>query len=361
METLFSENQWHVWLPLGVLGVAAIVLLLRVLERGRKTRLEQVVEAQLAPRLLPGYDQRVRRPLFWLTVIGFAALFLALAQPRWGQAWVEIEKRTRDIIILFDTSESMNAANPKPSRLIRAKQKVESLLDLCPGDRFGLIAFSGGAALQCPLTLDHAYFRSVLGAVDTDTLSAEGTDIEAALKEAKNVFEEDAERSSDAAKASRAIILISDGEQVTGDAVKAAQSLSEIADIFVLAAGSLDGATVMPPSWNQGARVAEDVKSPHVSKLDETTLRSVARNADAFLPLMPSNEDVERLANQLEQLTSRTMASEVRNRLINRYQWPLGLAIICFAAEGFWLAAMPSIRRWRMHRDSDGGEAEAHA
>lgn len=349
------------WLPLGAVALTALAFLLRGFERNRRARIEQVVEAKLAPRLLPGYDDGVRKPLFWFTMIGFAALVLALAQPRFGQAWVEVEKRTRDVLILIDTSESMNAANPKPSRLVRAKQKVESLLELCPADRFGLIAFSGGAALQCPLTLDHAYFRAVLDAVDTDTLSAEGTDIEAAMREARNVFEEDAERAGGSEKASRAILLISDGEQVTGDALDAAQELAKIADVFVLAVGSTEGASVMPPSWNQGTRVSEDYNAPHVSVIDETTLRAVARDENAFVPLMPSNEDVQKLAKEFERLTSRTLASELRNRLINRYQWPLGVAIVCFMAEGLWVAAMPRLRTWRMRRSGAPAEDAAHA
>lgn len=361
MESLFSESQWHLWLPLGAVALTALAFLMRGFERARRARLEQVVEAKLAPRLLPGYDDGVRRPLFWFTMIGFASLVLALAQPRFGQAWVEIEKRTRDVLILFDTSESMNAANPRPSRLIRAKQKVESLLELCPADRFGLIAFSGGAALQCPLTLDQAYFRAVLDAVDTDSLSAEGTDIEAAMREARNVFEEDAARAGGSERASRAILLISDGEQVSGDALKAAQSLSEIADVFVLAVGSTDGASVTPPSWNQGTRISKEFNVPHVSVLDETTLRAVARDDSAFVALTPSNEDVQRLAKEFERLTSRTLESELRNKLINRYQWPLSVAIFCFMAEGLWLAAMPYLRAWRMRRPAPATEGAGHA
>src|SRR5690606_517243 len=143
----------------------------------------------------------------------------------WGQSWVNIERGSRDVLILLDTSESMNAANPLPSRLDRARQKIEAMLASNPADRFGLIAFSGAAALQCPLTLDHGYFRSVLSAVGTDVLSEEGTDITEALRTAIAVYEDDIALTGEENRHGRAIMLISDGEQVSGDAVSIAAEI----------------------------------------------------------------------------------------------------------------------------------------
>lgn len=361
MSELFSESQWQVWLPLGAVVVAALAFMLRRMERLREQRLARVVDAALASRLLPGYDARVRRPLFWLTVLGAAALVLALLQPRWGQGWVDVAKTSRDIMIVLDTSESMNAANPRPSRLVRARQKIQALMERCPGDRFGLIAFSGAASLQCPLTLDHAYLRAVLDAVDTDTLSAEGTDIAAALREAYDAFKDDAERSGEAGKGSRAILLISDGEQVTGDAEKAAKDAAAIADLFVLAIGTPEGATVSQPTWKQREGQQGEAQAAHHSKLDENTLRAVVQNDDAYVPMSAGNDDVDRMHRELDRVSARAVASGVRNRMINRYQWPLAFAIACFAGEGVWLAFMPRIRAWRLRRDARKTPEPNHA
>lgn len=350
MGSLFSQEQWQLWLPLSGVALAVFAFVLRAYERRRAVRLGRVVEAQLAPRLLAGYDEGVRRPLFWLAVFGFAALLLAVAQPRIGQAWVEVEKRSRDILIVLDTSESMNAADPAPSRLARARQKIESLVERAPADRFGLVAFAGAAALQCPLTLDHNYFRAVLDAVNTDTLSIKGSDLAAGLLQAVDVFEEEA-KGGEGGGGSRAILLISDGEQVSGDAARAAQRAAEVADIFVLAIGSGEGATVVRPDWLRlaGATGPDRV---HHSKLNPDTLQAVARDPRAYVPLTPDNSDVERLYEQLDELGSRAVASEVRERMTNRYQWPLALALLCFAAEGAWIVLMPRVRVWRMRQPS---------
>ncbi|HNR31717.1 MAG TPA: VWA domain-containing protein [Candidatus Hydrogenedentes bacterium] len=350
MSALFSDTQWHLWLPLGAAALVMLALVLRRMETRRRVRLERVVDARLLPRLLPGYDAGVRRPLFWLTLIGFAALILAITQPRWGQAWVEVEKHSRDVLVLLDTSESMNAADLRPSRLVRARQKIQSLLERCSGDRFGLIAFAGGAALQCPLTLDHAYFRGVLDAVDTNTLSAKGTDIAAALREAAEVFREDAGRTGDAGKGSRAILVVSDGEHVSGDVLKVAEEAAAYAEILVLAVGTEEGAIVPPPVTQGRERVAPEFLQPHHARLDGETLRTVARDYNAYVALSASNDDVDRLQRELERLSGRAQASALRNRLINRYQWPLSVAIVCFVAEGLWLGVMPYVRVWRLRR-----------
>ena len=348
MQSLFSQDQWTFWLPAGLVALVALVWVLRRYERRRDIRLRRVVEAQLAPRLLHGYDARIRRPLFWFSILGFAALLVAIAQPRWGEAWVKVEKRSRDVLVLLDVSESMNAADPKPTRIDRARQKIESLLEMAPADRFGLVAFAGAAELQCPLTLDHNYFRAVLDAVDTNTLSAEGTDLAAALREAVTVFEDDA-KEREGGEGSRAILIISDGETVSGNAKEAASRAAEVADIYALAIGSSEGATVMRPDWMRNAMGGATDRS-HLSMLDSATLQSVVTSRNGFAALTGDNSDIEKLYKQFDALSARSVSGSLRERMTNRYQWPLALALLCFGGEGLWIVLMPYLRVWRMRR-----------
>ena len=350
-------------------GVAVLVLaywVLRALERRHANRLHAFVEAELAPRLLEGYDARLRRPLSWFTLAGLAFLLLAFAQPRWGEAWVEKVRASRDVLVVLDTSESMNAENPLPSRLERARQKVEALMRHSPGDRFGLIVFSGDAVLQCPLTSDHAYFMSVLQAVDTDTMTIEGTNIAAALEEALAVFEQDARESGQRDPLSRAVLLISDGEEVQGEAVAAAKPLAQEAVLYVLGIGTPEGISVHFPEWMlQYARVPHD-KRAHLSKLDEKTLSQIALASDlgVYVRSTPDNSDIEHVLQEMEGLRAQAVSSELRMHLVNRYRWPLAAGLFCFAAEGFWIALMPVLRRWRLRKAANGeaaGEEQAYA
>ncbi|HOZ49003.1 MAG TPA: VWA domain-containing protein [Candidatus Hydrogenedentes bacterium] len=355
---IFPFRELHWWLGLAVIVMAVVVVGLRAFERRRRGRLARFVDASLAPRLLLGYDAAVRRPLFWLPVFGIAAMALVFAQPHWGQAWRQIRKQSHDIVICLDTSESMRAANPLPTRMERARQKIGSLVDRASGDRFALVAFSGAASLQCPLTLDHGYFKAVLGAVNTDTVSAEGTDIAEALRAAVDTFKAEAEQSGVWNRDTRAILLISDGEQVSGDAIEEAEKASEYARVYVIGVGDPNGAEITLPEWMGQYTDGKRVDKTHLSRLDEETLEKVGlAGKGGYIRTTPDNGDVNQIYDHLTSLTARTVSSDVRLRLVNRYQWPLAVAILCFAGEGLWLALMPWIRRWRMRREL-GVEAE---
>lgn len=340
----FPMGQAPLWIAAGVGVVLLFMWLLTRLEHRRTARVHRFVAEALAPRLLAGYDVRRRKPLYWLTVLGLVFLLIALAQPRWGKSWGGTARSGRDILVLLDTSESMNAADPLPNRLTRARQKIAAIMERCPADRFGLIAFSGGANLQCPLTLDHAYFRTILDVTDTDSLSEEGTDIAAAFYEAQRTFEEDIEESGQNNREARTLLLISDGEVVTGDQLAAAREIAPYATIHVMGIGGPEGASVTYTGPDYGRRGwANEV---HHSKLDEQNLTEIAKiGGGVYVRTTPSNADVDRLKAEFDALQSQTTEGDLRYSYVNRYRWPLSAAILCFAAEGLWLALLPWLRR----------------
>jgi len=349
----FPNSSLPFWMGALALATVALVFALRALERRRQSRLGRFADSSLVPRLLVGYDAAVRRPLNLLATGGFILLALALFQPHWGQAWQEVSQTSRDVLILLDTSESMRATNPLPDRLERAKQEITSLLERAPGDRFGLVAFSGAAALQCPLTLDQGYFRAVLNAVDTNTISREGTDIASALREAIVVFEEEQERTGDYDRNSRGVLLISDGEQVSGDAVAVAEQLSEYARVFVIGVGNPDGAVVSVPNWMGAYSNRLRGNETHVSRLDEDTLMRVATAGNgAYARSQVDSWEIDQIYERFKSLAARDVSGALRLRLVNRYQWPLAGAILCLVGEGLWLVVMPWLRRWRLWRRS---------
>ena len=348
---IFPLRQLHWWLGLAILVLGGIVFALVYLERRRRARLELFVDARLAPRLLLGYDGSVRRPLFWLPVIGFAGLALAFAQPHWGQAWQKVRQQSHDIVVCLDVSASMNAANPLPTRLDRAKQKVFSILDRTPGDRFGVIAFAGMPAMQAPLTHDQGYLKSVLSTVDTDTVSQEGTDIAAAIRDAVKVFKDEGQITGVVDNNSRAILVISDGEQVSGDAVAEAEKAAAFARVFVIGVGDPNGTEIRLTGVHAQAHQGDRGEKAHLSKLDEETLKKLALSGKgAYIRSTPDNTDIDQIYENIVKLTAYASSSDIRFQLVNRYQWPLAIAFLCFAAEGAWIALMPWVRSVRMRR-----------
>ena len=325
----------------GVVVLALLGWLLSVLERRRSGRLADFADHALLERLVAGHAPWLRKPLNLFVLLGTACLLVALAGPRWGVSEVGTRRGSREILVLLDTSESMNAVNPAPSRLARAQSKIGALLEACPGDRFGLIAFSGAAVLQCPFTRDHAYFKTILQSVTTDTLTEEGTSIESALVEAERLFE--GERgASGAAAGDRLILLVSDGESPEAGAEAAARRLASSGRIAVMGIGDAEGAVVSLPQWMERSRHAPSGAHTHLSRLNEEALADIALSGGGvYVRSTLSGEDLAVIQREMAYLDGIVGSDDARSRQVNRYRWPLVAAIIFFAAEGLWLVWMP--------------------
>ncbi|MEE3253071.1 MAG: VWA domain-containing protein, partial [Nitrospinota bacterium] len=166
----------------------------------------------------------------------FLFLFIALTRPQWGYQWEDYKQEGVDIIIALDVSRSMLAKDIKPTRLERAKRKISDLLNMLKGDRIGLVAFAGTSFVQCPLTLDYAAARIFLNAIDTDLIPVQGTAIGDALRKSTNAFRTQENKS-------RAIILITDGEDQTGQAMEAAEEAKKAGvKVFTIGIGKEIGA-----------------------------------------------------------------------------------------------------------------------
>ena len=345
-EFSFAYGYAGPWLIGGIVGVLLIAWGLVRLERAHTLRIHQFIDQHLAARLVVGGNAGYRKPIFWFTLIGFMCLMLALAQPRWGVDRIPQMKRSHDLLFVLDISESMLAEVPEPNRLERAKQKIDSIVARSPGNRYGLIAFSGEAALMCPLTLDQGYFRTVLAAVDTDSVSLEGTDIAKALEMATELYAEQHELTGDSVSGAQAIILISDGEQLDGDGVKQAKAAGKLARLHVIGVGDPRGTEV---TFNNRWGIRTDAPAgsmTHLSKLDENTLSRIAiEGGGGYIRSTSSNRDVDEMDQLIQELFTRDVEGEMTETLVNRYQWPLAMAILLFMAEGVWLVLLPYLRR----------------
>jgi Ca-activated chloride channel family protein len=364
MNTGFTFAQGYGW-PTVVVGVIAVVgfaAILIYLERNHVKRIHTFIDLRLARRLQTGGEAVKRKPLFWLTLTGVVFAFIALAQPHWGMKMEEEVQRSHDLLFVLDVSESMLAENPIPSRLERAKQKISSILDRTAGDRYGLIAFSGSAELMCPLTLDQGYFRTILNAVDTDSISLEGTDISTAIELATATYQDQSNSTGETNANSRAIILISDGEQVEGDAVSLATIAGEYARVYVIGVGDPRGTEITYTNRLGRRSTVMNGAAPHISKLDEATLSQIAiEGGGGYIRSTASNRDVEELYGLISQLFTRDVEGEMSERLMNRFQWPLAVAIFCFMAEGFWLVLLPWLRKDEDEYGEQATGEKAHA
>ena len=151
---------------------------------------------------------------FALLLCALAFAIVALAQPRWGYTYDDTKRKGLDLIFAVDTSRSMLSNDLQPNRLDRVKLATQDLVNELQGDRVGLIAFAGRAFLQAPLTIDYGAAVEAINDLDTNTIPEGGTNISEAIALAANTY-------GKSAVGNRALIIFTDGEELSGDAAEA--------------------------------------------------------------------------------------------------------------------------------------------
>lgn len=263
--------------------------------------------------------------------LSFTLLFLllALTRPQWGYQWEDIQQEGVDIIIALDVSRSMLAEDIKPNRLERAKRKISDLLNMMKGDRVGLVAFAGTSFVQCPLTLDYSAARIFLNAIDTDLIPIQGTALGDALRKSIKAFRTEE-------KKSKAIILITDGEDQTGQALEAAKEAKEAGvKVFTIGIGKEIGAPL--PNPNQaGGFLKNDKGEVILTKLDETTLQQISlQTGGSYVRSVTGDIDLKTIyLDQINQnLEKKKFKSERRKIWQERFQWFIFPALLFLLYE----------------------------
>lgn len=311
---------WLLWL------LVPLVALLWWSGRRRREALLRFADEDLLPRLLPaaraGSGLRIA-----LLAGAFGLLILSAAGPRWGFQWEQVNRRGVDLVVALDLSRSMLAEDSKPDRLTAAKREIRDLLDLLQGDRIALVAFAGTAYIQCPLTLDAYALEVFLDQMHPNRMDVGGTDLAAAVRASVAAFPEDE-------RAGRAVLLITDGEDHSGELAKAAEEARQAgAHVFVVGMGAPEGA---PIPDGRGGFVKEGGKVV-LSKLDEAALEELALTTEGtYVRSQPGDLDLRTLyLDDIKgRLEARDLTSSRQRRWEERFQWALLPAILLLLLEG---------------------------
>jgi Ca-activated chloride channel family protein len=291
-------------------------------------RLEKFVAARLLPRLA-GTVNRGRRILrFILLLLVLGLVIVSLARPRWGYAYDEVKRKGLDLLLAVDVSRSMLSNDVQPNRLERVKLATQDLINELQGDRVGLIAFAGRAFLQAPLTIDYDAAVDSINELDTRIIPEGGTNISDAIALAVRTF-------GKSATGNRGLIIFTDGEELSGDAVRAAKAAADAGvRIFTIGVGTASGSLIPIQGENGGTAFVKDAKGEVVkSKLDEARLGEIAKAADGFyLHLENGPQTMKKLvAEGLGKMQQADINARLSRRPIERYEWPLSAAIVLFA------------------------------
>jgi len=320
----FGAPQW-LW---GLLLVPALIALFIRAERRGVLRLREFVSARLLPQLA-GSVNRPRRVLrFALQLAGLALATISLAQPRWGYTFEDVKRKGLDLLIAVDTSRSMLSNDVQPNRLERVKLAARDLINELQGDRVGLIAFAGRAFLQAPLTIDYEAVMESINDLDTKTIPEGGTNISEAISLATQSF-------GKSAVGNRALAIFTDGEELSGDAVKSAKAAADAGvRIFTIGVGTPAGSLIPVNGEDGGTAFVKDSAGQVVkSKLDDKRLREIAQAAGGFyLHLENGPRTMQQIYTEgLAKMQAAEMDVRLSRRPIERYEWPLGAALIALA------------------------------
>jgi Ca-activated chloride channel homolog len=315
-----------------VLGLAAIFVglawwgLARA-RRGRRRSLAAFGEESLfaATSVLPSSRAGLVRS--GLQVAAIALGLVALARPQLGERPASLPHSGRDVLVMLDLSRSMNAVDQSTSRLVVAKNAIAQVLAAVPENRAGLIVFGGSAFLQLPLTENHAAFQRFLAAATSDDLGDPTTDLSNALSAAATAFEHDGERGY------QSVLIASDGESVAGDMTLPLARLKKAGiPVFGIGVGSIQGSPV-PADTSAGAEKwhRDHIGRVVVSRLEEGDLRRAAQETGGVYG-RATPDALQRLSAELARMEKRILSSRGSAERIDRFQWPLALALLTLVA-----------------------------
>lgn len=333
------KNLYFGWL---LLLIPVLLLLYGLSVYFRSKRIARFGDANLMKPLMP----LVSRFRGWVKIIiicGVIFFFtLALMQPRAGQVIAEVKSKGAEVIIALDVSNSMLANDFTPTRLERSKLAISRLVENLKGDRIGLIVFAGDAYVQLPVTNDYMSAKIFLNAINTSIMSRQGTDIAKAIELAMKSF---SSQSGD----SRALIIITDGENHEGNPVE----MAEIAHhngitIHTIGIGSTEGKPIVMPD---GSMLKDNNGDIVMSRLDQNTLKLVASAGGGTTTIATQTDlGLDAILQNIREMEKKELLSEQFKSYYDFFYIPLTLALLLLILDSIILESRNKLLRKFLNR-----------
>lgn len=291
---------------------------------GRRRRLRRFGDEALVNELMPSWS---RGKLWVRTVLLSLAFFffvIGLSRPQIGAKLKDHKIKGAEIMIVLDVSNSMLAQDYSPDRLERAKLAISRITDKLKDDRIGLIVFAGTSFVQLPITSDYVSAKMFLNSISTESIPIQGTAIGDAISTAVRGFSAQSEHS-------RAIIVITDGENHEDDAVAAAKQAAEAGiKVYTIGVGSADG----QPIPMNGELLKDKDGNIVVTRLDEVTLRKVASaGGGAYVHAGNDEFGLTPFISDIRKMEDEEYNSVVFEEYNEQFMYFLGIALVFFVLE----------------------------
>ena len=290
----------------------------------RTARIRKFGDEELVKQLMPSYSKSkvwLRLSLFSVAFFFFA---IGLSRPQIGAKLKEHETRGAEIMIVLDVSNSMLAEDYSPNRLERAKLAISRLVDKLRDDRIGLIVFAGNSFVQLPVTTDYVSAKMFLNTITTESVPIQGTAIGDAINTAMRSFSAQSEKS-------RAIIIITDGENHEDDPVAAARQAAEMGvRVFTIGVGSPEG----KPIPMNGELLKDKEGNIVVTRLDESVLKDVAAAGNGVYVRAGNTEfGLNPIIDDIRKMEDERYNSIVFEEYDEQFMYFMGIALFFFVLE----------------------------
>ncbi|OHE67510.1 MAG: hypothetical protein A2Z99_16570 [Treponema sp. GWB1_62_6] len=290
-------------------------------------------------------DLRLRHTLSSLFfMLSFAALIVALAGPRWSERLATEYRRGLDVAIALDLSRSMDAGDGTPTRMASAVALARATVQACPSVRFAVALGKGAGFLAVPLTDDDESVLSLLSSVSSSSLTSAGTDLERLLDAATSSF-------PPSSPARKLVVILSDGEALSGSLPAAVDRASESGAIIAsVAFGSTEGSPLAPApngalpggassegasSEGASSEGASSGGAGIVSSRREQPLRDAAARTGGIFLDGDSRDAADRLVAFIGSLSSGGTVAGSRRESVSRRAEFIVLALLLFGASKF--------------------------
>lgn len=347
-----------IWLLFGAATVTILVALLARAEHLRTRALALLAGARFGAARAGLPSTLRRRVRILLMAFAVAMGFVALARPQKGVRWETAERTGTDVLLVVDTSHSMDADDVRPTRLERSKLAIHDFVDRFPENRVGLVAFAGDAFVQSPMTLDHSALLETVDALDTSIVARGGTNIGRAIDVATDALATEPDNQ-------KAMVLLSDGEDLEGEGIAEAKRAGAAGIVVDTIGVGSPGGELVPQKDERGRAIGivrDESGKPVRSHLDEAGLRAIADAAHGtYQPLGVDGRGLDRLyAESLKARTHHAASSRTHRVYDEWFRIPLGLALGAVVLEA--LLALPwrrASRSWRKKRSRAAATATA--
>ena len=287
-------NIEMLWLGISI-PVFIVAYILYTLRKRRQ--LEAFGDKELVEALMPNASRVRPNVKFSLLMVALTFLIIAVARPQWGQNEHTEKRQGIEAIIALDISNSMLAEDVAPNRLDRAKQMLSKLIDRMTDDKVGVVVFAGDAFVQLPITCDYVSAKMFLNSIKPSLIKTQGTAIGQALSTSIRCFGEQSD-------ASRAIILITDGENHEDDAVAVATRAKEMGiKVLVVGIGKPEGSPIPVAGTNNFMKDRQG--NVVVSRLNEDMCREIAEAGDGiYVRCDNTNTATKAIQKELDKLAT---------------------------------------------------------